>query len=79
MFGYDYLELSLQNGHEMRQCAEDASHTFDVRRAFRWIISARSLVHCWPCFREVDLAGLIDDEESRYGVLRQVAEVLMES
>ena len=78
MFGDDHLELSFHNGHEFGQGGEDASHAFDVGGALRWVISPGSLVHRWPCFREVDLTWLIDDEESRYGVLRQVAEMLME-
>ena len=78
MFGDDHLELSFHDGHELGECGEDASHAFNVGGAFRWVISARSLIHGWPCFREVDLTWLVDDEESRYWVLRQVAEMLVE-
>ena len=76
MFGYDHLELSFQNGHKLRQYGEDSSHAFDVGRPFRWVIPARSLVDCWPCFREVHLTRLIDDKEACYWALRQVSSII---
>ena len=77
VLGDDHLKLFRHSIDEARQNCEDTANTLYI--AVDLLLTIGNVLHRWPCFWEVHLRGLIDDQEARHWALGQTNEVFMKS
>ena len=78
MLGDDNLEPSVNGIEERPQGLKHSVYAVDIRRPVWLARRHRRFVYRRPRLRKVDLAGLVDDEESRHRILDETNEMLME-
>lgn len=78
MLGDDDLEPSVNGIKERTQRVKHTVDAIDIRCSVWFARRHRRLVDRRPSLRKIDLARLIDDEESRDRILDETSEMLME-
>ncbi len=71
MFCYYHLKFCFCLIKEVRDRGKNPADPLDVGRNSGRTGLPWQFLHCWPGFREVNLAGLVNHQETRNGVLLQ--------